>query len=90
MDPATDLLQLKSEIRESYLLAHFASAEHLMIQKQHSSDLLIFSKHFSLMVKLIAISIDGFKSDRYQTKISDINETIDHVRSQLQSEEQQI
>jgi hypothetical protein len=32
------------------------------------------------MMKLIAISIDGFKSDRYQNKISDISQTIDRAR----------
>jgi hypothetical protein len=42
------------------------------------------------MMKLVAISIDGFKSDRYMNKISDITETINRARKQLLDEEQQI
>lgn len=42
------------------------------------------------MMKLIAISIDGFKSDRYMNKISDISETINRARRQLLDEEMQI
>lgn len=40
-----------------------------MLSEQWQSDWLVFKKHYTLMMKLIAISIDGFKSDRYVNKI---------------------
>jgi hypothetical protein len=32
------------------------------------------------MIKLIAISINGFKSDRYINKIKDMTETVNYAR----------
>ena len=86
----TDLLGLKDIIRDSYQLANFARVEHDLITEQNVCDWLIFNKHYTLMMKLVAISIDGFKSDRYMNKISDITETINRARKQLLDEEQQI
>ena len=42
------------------------------------------------MIKLIAISINGFKSDRYINKIKDMTETVNYARQQLLDEEMQI
>lgn len=86
----TDLLGLKDIIRDSYQLANFARVEHDLITEQTVCDWLVFNKHYTLMMKLVAISIDGFKSDRYMNKISDITETINRARKQLLDEEQQI
>jgi len=41
-------------------------------------------------MKIIAISIDGFKTDRYMTKIKDITEKIDRATKQLLDEEKVI
>jgi glutaredoxin 2 len=86
----TDLLGLKERIRESYLLAHFAGEEHGRSLTQNQSEWLLVKKHFMLMTKLTAISIDGFKSERYIKKISDISETITRARKALLDEETQI
>ena len=42
------------------------------------------------MIKLIAISIDGFKAERYIKKISDISEAISRANKALYDEETQI
>jgi hypothetical protein len=41
-------------------------------------------------MKIIAISIDGFKTDRYITKIKDMNDKIDLATKQLLDEEKVI
>lgn len=74
------MLGLKSIIRDSYALANFAKVEHDLLSEQWQSDWLILKKHYTLMMKLIAISIDGFKSDRYVNKIQDISDTITRAR----------
>ena len=41
---------------------------------------MLYHTHFRLFMKIIAISIDGFKTDRYMTKIKDITEKIDRAQ----------
>ena len=41
-------------------------------------------------MKIIALSIDGFKTDRYMTKIKDMNDKIDLATKQLLDEEKVI
>ncbi len=38
---------------------------------------MITHKYYKFFLKLVAISIDGFKSDRYHRKINDIAVTIE-------------
>ncbi len=40
---------------------------------------LLYYQHNTLLMKIIAISIDGFKTDRYMTKIKDMTEKIDRA-----------
>lgn len=48
---------------------------------------LIYEQYYSFYLKLVAISIDGFKSDRYEGKIKDMVENISNAQKQLQDEE---
>lgn len=51
---------------------------------------MLYNKHFTLFMKIIAISIDGFKTDRYMTKIKDMNDKIELATKQLLDEEKVI
>ena len=87
LDVKTDLLNIKEIIKDRYLLANFAQQEHELNAKQIQSKWLLYNKHYTYLIKLITISIDGFKSDRYINKIKDMTENIERASKQLMDEE---
>lgn len=87
LDENTDLLNIKEIIKDHYLLANFAQQEHELTTKQIQSKWLLYNKHYTYLIKLITISIDGFKSDRYINKIKDMTENIERASKQLMDEE---
>jgi hypothetical protein len=71
------LFQLKDLIRFSYKIACFAETEQRLARQVIELKTMITHKYYKFFLKLVAISIDGFKSDRYHRKINDIAVTIE-------------
>ncbi len=86
----TDYLQIKEILRDGYLYTNFCQTEHDLCSEQMQVRWMLYKKHFKLFMMIIAISIDGFKTDRYMTKIKDMNDKIDLATKQLLDEEQVI
>jgi len=70
------LFKLKDLIRHSYKIACFADTEHRLARQAFELKTMITHKYYKFFLKLVAISIDGFKSDRYLRKINDISMAI--------------
>jgi len=79
LDENTDLLTIREIIKDHYLLANFSQQEHDLTAKYISNKWLLYNKHYTYLMKLITISIDGFKSDRYINKIKDMTENIERA-----------
>lgn len=50
----------------------------------------LFKKYYILFLKMSAISIDGFKRDRYIIKIKDMTDSVEFAKKQLLEEERNI
>ena len=77
LDENLNLFQLKDLIRNSYKIAIFAETEQRLAKQAIELKTMITHKYYKFFLKLVAISIDGFKSDRYHRKINDIAVTIE-------------
>ena len=74
-----DLISLKELIRASYSLQNFAAREiewQSIITNRQTE---IQKKFFVIFTKFCAISIDGYKRDRYMLKIQDMTEKVEHA-----------
>lgn len=82
-----NLFKLKDLIRHSYKIACFADLEQGLARQAFELKTMITHKYYKFFLKLVSISIDGFKSDRYLKKINDIAQTIQENQNKLQDEE---
>lgn len=72
-----DLIQLKQLTRSTMTLYEFATLESEMESTALSRQVELAKKYHVLFRKVIAVSIDGFKRDRYMIKINDITKKVD-------------
>lgn len=78
-----NLLNLKEIIRTSARIANFVNKEHKLMKTHFELKKQIIEKYYRFFINLVSISIDGFKSDRYQRKISDMEQNIEQAQKQL-------
>ena len=74
-----DLLSLKEIVRESYHLCNFAAKATIWEASQARRRQELQKKYLTLFLKMCAISIDGYKRDRYMLKIKDMAANVEQA-----------